>query len=155
MPSNNTKKKKKKATNDTNSNNKIKLAVDVVAEPFEDIVTGEQSQSLQLLHTLLPIATHLILLTLYLYPICRPQYQDMVFDEFKIYSEKNKHVMNGVTSSNWRELFTSDYWGMDMRRIESNRSWRPMSIASFGFLTTYANLENKEEMVFVQSIASV
>ena len=101
----------------------------------------------------LPITTHVVLLTLYLIPICFPQELEVVFDEFKIFAEANVNVWNGIVSLH--HLFTTDYWGMDMRRLESNRSWRPMSIASFGLLKTYADLENVEQMVFVNRVVNI
>lgn len=86
---------------------------------------------------------HCVCLSVYLTPILKHTFttqQDhkyelnrvAVLDESHIMSEANRDI-NG--DSTLETIFTNDYWGRPMNSPSSHKSWRPLTVLSFRWLT--------------------
>ena len=87
---------------------------------------------LQILSILLPIATHILSILIYYVPLRKrhPHYE-AVLDELHILSSDQKDVTG---ENSMQQVFLNDYWGRPMSRLDSHKSWRPVSILTFRWL---------------------
>jgi hypothetical protein len=99
--------------------------------------------------TLLLGIFHLVCLSVYMIPILHhtlfsdQQYKHemnrvAVLDESHIMSESNKDI-NGADVP-LETIFSNDYWGRPMNSPSSHKSWRPLTVLSFRWLTSSNNL---------------
>ena len=91
---------------------------------------------------------HVVCLSVYLIPILKhtfittdQKYKNdinrvAVLDESHIMSENN-HDING--DATLKTIFTNDYWGRPMNSPSSHKSWRPLTVLSFRWLTSAVN----------------
>lgn len=91
---------------------------------------------------------HCICLSVYLIPIVNHTFSTVqqnykheinrvaVLDESHIMSESNKDINGEATLET---IFTNDYWGRPMDSPSSHKSWRPLTVLSFRWLTTEGN----------------
>jgi hypothetical protein len=98
--------------------------------------------------TLLMGLFHLICLSVYMIPILHHTFTKQqehkheinrvaVLDESHIMSESNQDI-NGDNVS-LETIFTNDYWGRPMNSPSSHKSWRPLTVLSFRWLTSKGN----------------
>mmetsp|Transcript_13480 Transcript_13480/g.20517 ORF Transcript_13480/g.20517 Transcript_13480/m.20517 type:complete len:627 (+) Transcript_13480:36-1916(+) len=95
----------------------------------------ERQQKTPPLTLWVPIATHILLLVLYLVPIlqaasAKGEKLEPVFDEGEIY------VTNQDTRGNtaFIDILKHDYWGKPIYGHNSNKSWRPFTVLTFRIL---------------------
>jgi hypothetical protein len=91
---------------------------------------------------------HLVCLSVYMIPILHHTFTEQqqhkhevnrvaVLDESHIMSESNKDI-NGADVP-LETIFTNDYWGRPMSSPSSHKSWRPLTVLSFRWLTSSSN----------------
>ena len=61
--------------------------------------------------------------------------EEAVLDEMHLISEQQVNADVQGTSS-WKALLLNDYWGRPLDTKSSHKSWRPLSVVSFRYLSS-------------------